>query len=1123
MTAATLAFKKGTFTFRFYAMSKGGAVFGDQQTVTIKEGVNNLTFSPTLETLLTDYYSGEGSLSIEMRYNTKNVVKVTAGLYGTNGEKVPGFNDEELTVTNAGFVKYEKTDIPSGNYIAIFKFWADEEKTQLLGTYREYASIVDGLTSSSECVVNELGSLFNIYYECNGGAFTENYTAPGSYTRQGDNLTLPGSNNIKNENYNFGGWFTSPDFSGSELTFIPTGTVGHLVLYARWIPKIKIMYSPNGGSIKTTTQVVTADEGSSDSTITLKTPAELGLTPPKKGKIFLGWARSATTVIPYDSENPNAEYKELYDLTTPADSSDTAERDEYIVYKKDDGGAITEGAVIKTNYSLVLYAIWSYSQINPVKDNANAESSLLDFDGDGLTDWEEVYRYHTDPMSSDTDGDGWTDKQELSMYNAESKYFSPLIADTPFLDVVFDQKPEIKYVYKISENNSVTETQSTSEGKIGSRSTTATNTKTFNMTHNWKVDLNAHCSEKTSTKADAGTETTKGTGITLGTSGSYSCGDTFTYSQTDSQTWSQTWQHGKNIANSKGKNIEGGKIKFPVKLVNQTQIGYTIKSITIAVSRLAYGNPKEKLPVGSYTQTAPMTLRPNSSSGQINIELNLTVEETEQLLKYSNTIFVEISGFQITTFKDSQSGNNDFTEALTEVRAKTAAIYIDCGPGSSRKPRTYNVAVKNKLNVNGTSMNDQYQPVTLKELFDQILELKENYNGSTAGYEIYETTGSAKGKGLKSLYGITNSNTQKNGNWYIEHITLVNNGLIKKTTYSHFFDGKINGSVPEKAWDFEDIEIHAGDEVNFYFSVDKDEDNLPLVKELVYGTSDTKKDTDGDHLSDYDEIFGWYQEGLEKEQYMIDIGQNEYASAEDKRVYSNPTLKDTDGDGEDDYKDADYPNGSIADKDPINPKIKNNKSLNPLAYYRTSLTGEKERLFLPTEGGTEIAPAIQTNRITIAEDSIFFDISPAHPYSRIEYYTEEKQEGITQPVPIWKELTAKTQLKLLVGVNIIKLRCWNTSYQAEETASDKYYYWNVEVTSQLKSFSGFKAETDSNSNGEVRLTWNTYSDLRCEASDGGYVLYCVKRDYCPNDVESYLTRGKLITATDDNKDLNTKN
>ena len=47
-----------------------------------------------------------------------------------------------------------------------------------------------------------------------------------------------------------------------------------------------------------------------------------------------------------------------------------------------------------------------------------------DYDGDGLTDWEEVKRYHTDPRHVDSDGDGWWDGQELRAGT------NPLRADT---------------------------------------------------------------------------------------------------------------------------------------------------------------------------------------------------------------------------------------------------------------------------------------------------------------------------------------------------------------------------------------------------------------------------------------------------------------------------------------------------------------------------------------------------------------------------------------------------------------------------------------------------------------------------------------------------------------------
>lgn len=52
-------------------------------------------------------------------------------------------------------------------------------------------------------------------------------------------------------------------------------------------------------------------------------------------------------------------------------------------------------------------------------------NSMLDTDGDGLTDYQEVHIYHTDPLKADTDGDGLSDRDEVITWKTD-----PLNPDT---------------------------------------------------------------------------------------------------------------------------------------------------------------------------------------------------------------------------------------------------------------------------------------------------------------------------------------------------------------------------------------------------------------------------------------------------------------------------------------------------------------------------------------------------------------------------------------------------------------------------------------------------------------------------------------------------------------------
>jgi outer membrane protein OmpA-like peptidoglycan-associated protein len=62
---------------------------------------------------------------------------------------------------------------------------------------------------------------------------------------------------------------------------------------------------------------------------------------------------------------------------------------------------------------------------NGYEKTVGTDPNKADTDGDGLTDYEEIVKYHTDPLKPDTDGDGLTDGEEVMKYHTD-----PLKADT---------------------------------------------------------------------------------------------------------------------------------------------------------------------------------------------------------------------------------------------------------------------------------------------------------------------------------------------------------------------------------------------------------------------------------------------------------------------------------------------------------------------------------------------------------------------------------------------------------------------------------------------------------------------------------------------------------------------
>ncbi len=75
-----------------------------------------------------------------------------------------------------------------------------------------------------------------------------------------------------------------------------------------------------------------------------------------------------------------------------------------------------------TAFLFVLFLVWPISAIHASNLSPQDDpSSTVDSDSDGLTDYQEVHIYHTDPQKADTDGDGFTDGAEVK------NGYSPLV------------------------------------------------------------------------------------------------------------------------------------------------------------------------------------------------------------------------------------------------------------------------------------------------------------------------------------------------------------------------------------------------------------------------------------------------------------------------------------------------------------------------------------------------------------------------------------------------------------------------------------------------------------------------------------------------------------------------
>lgn len=204
-----------------------------------------------------------GTLSITLHFPDNAGVKtVEMGLYSVvDDTALVGYEADIVPVfANESTVTYTQATVPVGYSRFKAVFYADDDATVVINTYRELVCIAADCTSSADRTIEKLNELYSITYKLDDGSFATGYTYPEVFSRSSI-IKLPTAQFVSKDGYVFCGWYESEDFSDERIFSIQNGNTENKTLYAKW----------SAGSVVTTANIGSLDlsEVSEDYTLSV--------------------------------------------------------------------------------------------------------------------------------------------------------------------------------------------------------------------------------------------------------------------------------------------------------------------------------------------------------------------------------------------------------------------------------------------------------------------------------------------------------------------------------------------------------------------------------------------------------------------------------------------------------------------------------------------------------------------------------------------------------------------------------------------------------------------------------------------------------------------------------------
>ena len=495
-----------------------------------------------------------------------------------------------------------------------------------------------------------------------------------------------------------------------------------------------------------------------------------------------------------------------------------------------------------------------------------------DTDHDGLSDSEEVFRWHTSPASADTDGDsrgpdhnlppkaalfdgnelrllhtsptledtdgdGRTDYEEYDQLGR-----SPLVAQLPNIEVRLVDAVDIRLDVQYAESAG----QSHQYGSQITTSTTTTEKDAWTHTLQWSLKLGA----KSKFGLFSGAEGEFSTEFTFGSSHSYTSEKStaemtqkaITDYTTDSRTRTET--------------AASGSMSAGVQLVNTGPVTYTLTDLGVTVRYWSPGPDTTNRSFKTLATLVPalaaggITLAPGDSTPVLQVQASgLNASRVKEFMARPNSLYLEPAFYEL---ENAQGLNFDFLEEVT--RWRTARVEIDYGDGRNEQFRV-------ATNVERTD-DGGYAGIPMGTVLSNILRIP------------FQTVP------LRSLGGEPSDRRV---------LHAVRDCVTTSPSNGFWIVASSSRTTPLETPDFENITLHAGDQILLAFIRDEDGDGLFAPEEQHHGTLDTAT-PDGSQTADSD------RDGL-TDVFEARAGWDVVVLSRTNHVYSDPRQTDQDGDG----------------------------------------------------------------------------------------------------------------------------------------------------------------------------------------------------------------------------------